>query len=116
MAEEKWDRNRYVVGDDGGMKDDSEKLRYDLLPPGPIRQLVEILTFGARKYAPNNWQRVEQDRYVAALLRHFEAWREGEANDADSGKHHLAHVLCNAMFLLWQETNQDVKIENESLS
>lgn len=101
-----WDRDKYVVQENGGMKDDSGKLRYDLLPPGPIRQLVEILTFGARKYAPNNWQKVDQQRYRDAMMRHYEAWREGEALDPDSGLHHLAHCMCNVMFMLWQETCQ----------
>lgn len=101
-----WDRDNYVVEESGGMKDDSDKLRYDLLPPGPIRQLAEIITFGSIKYADNNWQKVDQKRYIAAMMRHIEAWREGESHDADSGKHHLAHAMCNVMFMLWQETNE----------
>lgn len=103
---DKWDREGYVVEESGGMKDDSDKPRYDLLPPGPIRQLVEILTFGAKKYADNNWQLVDQKRYQAAMMRHYEAWREGESHDQDSGMHHLAHCMCNVMFMLWQETNK----------
>lgn len=83
------------------MKFDGDKLRYDLVPPSAIKALAEVLTFGARKYKPNNWKQCEeQDRYVAALYRHLEAWRSGEVNDTDSGMPHLAHAMTNIAFLL----------------
>ena len=88
-----------------GRKDDLGKLRYDLLPPNALREVVKVLTHGASKYAPNNWQVVDdaKARYTAALMRHFEAWRDGETLDLDSHLPHLAHAACNALFLLWFE-------------
>ena len=83
-----------------GLKHDSGKLRLDLLPPEAVRALGAVLTYGAEKYGPNNWRGVEAGRYEAALLRHWLAWREGEARDAESGLPHLWHVLCNAAFLV----------------
>lgn len=85
-----------------GRKDDSEKLRYDLLPDRPIRDIVEVLTFGARKYAPNNWQKVPEwrSRYYAALQRHLVAWRMGERTDPESGLSHLAHAACCLVFIM----------------
>ena len=90
---------------DIGRKDDLGKLRYDLLPPNALREVAKVLTYGAAKYAPNNWQAVDdaKARYAAALMRHFEAWRDGEILDPDSRLPHLAHVVCNALFLLWFE-------------
>ena len=82
-----------------GMKHDSGKLRMDLLPPEAIRAMAQVLTYGAAKYAPNNWRGVSIERYEAAMLRHWLAWKEGERLDAESGLPHLAHVLCNAAFL-----------------
>lgn len=83
------------------MKFDGDKLRYDLVPPSAVEAMADILTFGARKYKPNNWKNCEDpERYLAALYRHLEAWRSGELNDPDSGKHHLAHALTNIAFML----------------
>ena len=86
-----------------GMKDDQQKARWDLLPLNPIAQIVDVLTFGASKYADNNWQHVKQpkDRYFAAAMRHLYAYREGERKDPESGLHHLAHAACCLIFLLW---------------
>ena len=88
-----------------GLKYDTDKLRWDLLPIECVEDIVKILTFGARKYAPNNWQSLEnaEERFYAAALRHLTAWRKGETTDPESGLPHLSHLLCNATFLLWFE-------------
>jgi len=39
----------------GGRKFDGGKLQYGLLPPLALKATVEILTFGAEKYEPDNW-------------------------------------------------------------
>lgn len=84
-----------------GQKDDKEKNRLDLIEPEFIEGVGKVLTFGANKYEPNNWQKVEdaEDRYYAATLRHLIAWRKGEKTDPESGLSHLDHVACNIMFL-----------------
>ena len=68
--------------------------------------LAEVLTYGANKYTPNNWQLVENGevRYMDALFRHLEAFRSGETHDPESGIHHLAHVLTNVAFLHYLDT------------
>ena len=40
----------------GGMKYDSGKPRYDLLPPELLEEAAKVLTFGAQKYEPRNWE------------------------------------------------------------
>lgn len=85
---------------EAGKKYDNDKLKLDLIPPEAIRALGEVLTHGAAKYGPNQWQGVEARRYEAALLRHWLAWKEGQAYDPESGLSHLWHVLCNAAFLV----------------
>ena len=84
-----------------GHKDDQEKNRLDLIEPEFIEGVGKVLTFGADKYKPNNWQKVDdaENRYYAAAMRHLMAWRKGEKTDPESGISHLDHVACNIMFL-----------------
>ena len=85
-----------------GRKFDSGKPQYGLLPPNALKAIVEILTFGAEKYEPNNWKRVPdaQRRYFDAAMRHLWAWKDGEQNDPESGKNHLAHAGACILFML----------------
>jgi hypothetical protein len=85
-----------------GRKDDAEKPRWDLLPFAGLEQVVKVLTFGAKKYAPENWRRVEgwRWRYFRAAIGHLAAWKAGEKLDPESGLPHLAHAACCVLFLL----------------
>lgn len=84
-----------------GLKYDGGKLEYGLLPPLALKATVDVLTFGAQKYERDNWKYVDDSkrRYFDALQRHLWAWKEGEIDDPESGKHHLAHAMCCLMFL-----------------
>lgn len=87
------------------MKFDTGKLRYDLIPVSSTKALAEVLTYGAKKYKPNNWQKVDDsERYIAAAFRHFEALRGGEEFDPESGLRHSAHLMTNFAFLNYFET------------
>lgn len=90
-----------------GKKDDSGKNRLDLIEPEFIESVGQVVTYGAQKYEPNNWQGVEDatDRYYAAAMRHLLAYRKGERLD-ESGLSHLAHVACNIMFLMHFEREE----------
>jgi len=94
-----------------GQKNDDDKPDWSLMPAGIIRQLVKVLTFGANKYAINNWKHVKdaENRYYAAAIRHIEEWREGRLNDDESGLHHLAHAICCLIFLIWFDDNKKQK-------
>ena len=91
-----------------GHKDDQEKNRLDLIEPEFIEGVGKVLTFGADKYEPNNWQKVDdaENRYYAAAMRHLMAWRKGERTDPESGISHLYHVACNIMFLQYFEREE----------
>jgi len=84
-----------------GRKYDSGKPQYGLLPPLALLETVKVLTFGAQKYAPDNWRYVDnaQRRYFDAAQRHLWAWKMGETSDPESNLNHLAHALCCIMFL-----------------
>jgi hypothetical protein len=92
-----------------GLKFDSDKPRWDLLPLKPIEDIVKVLSFGAKKYGPDNWRVVAnaKERYFAALMRHIVAYRNGEGTDPESGLSHIAHALCNLTFLYELEGSND---------
>ena len=104
-----------------GVKFDTDKPRWGLLPLEQVEQVVEILTFGAKKYSDDNWKRVEnaRERYFDAMMRHIKDYRLAKElnnhklkNDIESGKNHLAHVICNALFLMWFDEHDNDKIED----
>lgn len=87
-----------------GRKDDQDKTMLDLIDPDFIEGIGQVLTQGAKKYAPYNWQNnLDTRRIYAALLRHANAYRKGERIDVESGLSHMYHVAVNAMFLAWYE-------------
>ena len=87
--------------------------RWDLLPFEPLENLVEVLTYGAKKYEPNNWQKVDPHRYFNALIRHLlDDFIKGEDNDQESGLAHSSHMLCNALFIDSIKTKIEKEIKN----
>jgi ribosomal protein L37AE/L43A len=90
-----------------GIKYDEEKLRWSLLPWSSVEEILRVVEFGAKKYTPKNWQKVDPpNRYLDALLRHLVAHLEGEVNDEETGLTHLAHAGCNILFLIWLENQR----------
>jgi hypothetical protein len=67
------------------------------------------MTYGAAKYAPDNWRKVEgwRWRYVGALLRHVMAYQAGVHEDVETGLPHLALAMCCVLMLLGREKYGD---------
>lgn len=88
-----------------GIKYDSEKPDMYLLPPLATLEVGKVLTYGANKYSPDNWRRLDmlQERYTSAALRHLLAHMSGEANDEETNMSHLAHAICCLLFKLEDE-------------
>lgn len=87
-----------------GRKDDGGKDPWDLLPWDAVRCIVRVLGFGARKYAPRNWEKgMAWSRCYSALMRHMTAWWEGERQDPETGMSHLWHAGCCILFLIAYE-------------
>lgn len=100
LQSEDIDMRTLVIVANTGMKFDADKIRFDLIPPIATEALAAVLTYGAKKYKPNNWRSVDPERYVAAFERHWHAFISGELFDKESGLPHLAHCMTNLAFLL----------------
>lgn len=100
-----------------GIKNDfrDDKLRWDLLPLDVIEKVVEIYTFGAKKYKENSWQNLPNgyQRYKAALFRHITAYEKGEVYDSESGCMHLAHAAWNAIAMLYFGMKEEKSLDAE---
>lgn len=87
-----------------GKKNDSDKLRMDLLPAKPMMELAKVYTIGAKKYGDYNYLGgMKWGRIFGALLRHAWKWWSGEVFDQDDGQHHLASVAWCALTLMEYE-------------
>ena len=83
-----------------GTKNDSNKLRFDLVPAIINKGLASVFTHGCIKYAERNWELgIKYSRVYAATRRHLEDWWGGEDHDKDSGLLHLWHAMwgCGAL-------------------
>lgn len=94
---------RYTL--DQTAKADAGKLRITLVPRQIIRDIAEVREYGVKKYTdPENWRRVEAERYRDALLRHLLAYLDDpDSVDEESGIKHLKHAACNLAFLCEME-------------
>lgn len=85
-----------------GQKFDTGKPLIGAIPPHAELAVARVMTFGAQKYARDNWRKIDDipTRYMDAALRHLNAVRRGETVDPESGEHHLAHAACCILFML----------------
>lgn len=92
-----------------GIKFDKDKPKWNLLPWDELEDVVKVLTFGAKKYAPDNWKFVDDanNRYMDAAMRHVVAHQQGEQRDAESEESHIAHAICCLLFMLWHDKHDD---------
>lgn len=82
-------------------KADAGKPRPTLCPVSLINAVTAIREYGCNKYHdPENWRRVEPQRYRDALYRHWLAYLSGTEQDEESGLPHLWHMACNLAFLI----------------
>jgi len=90
--------------DSYGIKHDTGKLPLHLLPVDAIEAITEILDFGARKYAPRNWEKgMDWSRVYRATIGHLFKWWAGKGPDEETGKSHLWHAGCCILFLISYE-------------
>lgn len=82
-------------------KADAGKLPLTLVPTDLIRAVGAVRAYGVRKYKdPDNWKRVEPQRYRDAAFRHFLAYLDDPEGLDESGLPHLWHLATNIAFLI----------------
>ena len=102
---------------DQTIKADAGKPRLSLVPTEIINQIARVREYGINKYpngGPNNWKKVELDRYRDAAYRHLLAYiANPKGVDEESGLPHLAHLACNVAFLCELEALQKEEPETK---
>lgn len=94
-------RRAFDSGTTAGFKMDLGKIRYELLPPGPLREVARVYTMGAAKYSDDNWRSgMSWRRVYGALQRHLNAFWGGENIDPESHLNHLAHAVFGCFALM----------------
>jgi hypothetical protein len=84
-------------------KFDGGKAPMHLIPVRPLKDVAEVLAFGAEKYGAQSWREGEMiawSRSYSAILRHLMAFHSGEDNDPETGRSHLAHAACCVLMLI----------------
>ena len=92
--------NESKVDFSSGVKYDTGKVRYDLVPPEIEEALAKVFTVGAIKYKPRNCETgFEFGRLYAAARRHMAEWAKGYDLDTDSGMHHLCAASWSLLMI-----------------
>jgi hypothetical protein len=91
-----------------GRKDDAGKVRYSLIPAGPLNELARVYSMGAAHYGDHNWTKgIKYSRLLDAALRHIEAYRSGRTSSEHTFEgqplHHLAHAVFSLFALIQQD-------------
>ena len=84
-----------------------------LIPPYAMEQTAWVHKLGASKYGIFNWRStgVCASTYVHAIMRHLNAWRDGEDLDPESGISHLAHIACSCNIMM--DANYCEKLQDD---
>lgn len=68
---------------------------------GAMCQVIEVWKLGEEKYARYNWMKgMAWSETINSAQRHVMKMYKGEWIDQDSGQHHAAHFICNAMMMV----------------
>ena len=96
-----------------GVKHDAAKPKMHLIDAFWYEDVARVMTYGAQKYAEENWRKLtSRSRVVSALERHLQEIKKGNYIDEETGLPHAAHIACNTMFLHYFERT---KTDNDDL-
>ena len=91
-----------------GVKYDSGKPRFDLIPADALEEVAKVYAVGADQYGDRNWELgMTYGRLFRAMMSHAWAWWRGERDDSKNKLHHLTSVVFNALALLHYELNKE---------
>lgn len=101
--------------DEKGLRYNDGKRKWSLVHFKSLEPLVEVLEFGAKKYAPENWKKgLDKKEILESMMRHLMSLMDGEALDPESKKHHIGHIMCNAMFYSYFDNELNEKPHDTS--
>jgi 5'(3')-deoxyribonucleotidase len=84
-----------------GLRENTGKARFDLVPAGAVESLARVMTKGAVKYTEWNWAKgMPWSTVLASLERHLNAFKKGEDYDPETGLLHVEHIAANAAILI----------------
>jgi hypothetical protein len=83
-----------IVTNEKGAMQSATPYRFDLIDAKAMFKLAEVLAYGAKRYAPDNWRGISASDHYNHLMQHLNAWKAGDTQDD-----HLGHALCRAMML-----------------
>ena len=87
---------------------DTGKPPLALLSTVALEDTAKVLAFGVEKYTAHNWRKgIGWTSIMSSALRHLFAFNNGEDLDEESGISHLAHAMCDIMFLLEYTYTED---------
>lgn len=82
----------------------AKKVDLSLVPSAGIINVALCMMNGATKYGPYNWRNKDKKvgtmTYLAAAMRHIEAYLDGEEVASDSGYSHLGHAASSLFILM----------------
>lgn len=101
---------------DQSIKADAGKEPLTTVPRKGIWAVARVRDFGIRKYkAKESWRTVEKERYRDAAMRHFFRYLDNPTGlDEESGLPHIAHCICNLLFLYELEDFDEKTNANET--
>jgi hypothetical protein len=72
-----------------------------ILGDDAIEESTYVFTYGAKKYKAWNWAKgFNWSIPLACAVRHTMAIINGEEVDAESGRKHIGHIVCNVFMLI----------------
>ena len=71
-----------------------------LIPAEALLRLNEVVGYGAKKYAANNWRRIPYEEHISHALEHLFLLMNGDQSDD-----HLGHALCRLAFAVAMESD-----------
>lgn len=64
-------------------------------------EVIRVWEHGEKKYASFNWMKgMSWNSVIGCYMRHVRKIKKGTTIDEESGRHHGAHLVCNAMMLV----------------
>jgi hypothetical protein len=107
------DNETLIVITDKASRFNEDKPKWSLVHYESLVPMIRVLEFGAKKYAPFNWQKpMDLMEILESMQRHLAALFDGEVYDKESGVSHMGHIQCNALFYNFHRERERKLIEN----